>query len=134
MFRLTDKKNEARVGIITTKNGEIATPFFMPDATRAFVKSLSGKDLEKVGIGPMVVNTYHLFLSPGMELIRKAGGVHKFMNWAQPLLSDSGGFQVFSLIHKNPKMGKITEDEVVFKSPVSGAKNVLMPSSFSNVS
>jgi queuine tRNA-ribosyltransferase len=99
----------------------------MPDATRAFVKSLSRQDLEAVGVIPMVVNTYHLFLNPGMDLMRHAGGVHEFMNWPHPLLSDSGGYQVFSLVHKNPKMGKITEDEVIFHSPASGKKNVITP-------
>lgn len=115
------------MGKIKTKSGEIKTPFFMPDATRGFVKSLSGKDLENLGVDPMVVNTYHLFLNPGMELIRAAGGVHKFMHWSHPLLSDSGGYQVFSLIHKNPAMGKIMDDEVVFRDPSSGKKHTLTP-------
>ncbi len=127
MFKLVTQKDGSRIGTVTTKSGELSTPFFMPDATRGFVKSVSAHDLEKVGIVPMVVNTYHLFLSPGMDLVKLAGGVHDFMNWPHPLLSDSGGFQVFSLIHKNPEMGKITEDEVVFKSPTNGAKNILTP-------
>lgn len=112
---------------IRTKSGELQTPFFMPDATRGFVKSLSSKDLESALVGPMVVNTYHLYLQPGMELIGKAGGVHKFMNWNKPLLSDSGGYQVFSLIHKNPKMGKVTDDEVEFRSPLDGSKHYITP-------
>jgi len=99
----------------------------MPDATRGFVKSLTNEDLESVELGPMVVNTYHLYLQPGMETIKKAGGINKFMNWNAPLLSDSGGYQVFSLIHKNPKMGKITENEVIFKSPMDGSKHILTP-------
>ena len=127
MFKIMNTKNRARLGMLATKSGELKTPFFMPDATRAYVKSLSGRDLEAVGIVPMVVNTYHLFLNPGMELIRAAGGVHKFMNWSHPLLSDSGGYQVFSLIHKNPKMGRITDNEVMFCSPTSGQKNVITP-------
>jgi len=127
MFEMIKKSGTGRVGKVTTKSGELNTPFFMPDATRGFVKSLSGDDLENLGIGPMVVNTYHLFLNPGMELIRAAGGVHKFMHWSQPLLSDSGGYQVFSLIHKNPKMGKITDSEVIFRSPTSGKKYTLTP-------
>ena len=127
MFEISRKKDGSRVGMIMTKSGAIGTPFFMPDATRGFVKSISGDDLAKIGVSPMVVNTYHLFLNPGMALIKAAGGVHSFMNWQAPLLSDSGGFQVFSLIHKNPKMGKITEDEVIFKSPANGTKNVLTP-------
>jgi queuine tRNA-ribosyltransferase len=75
----------------------------------------------------MVVNTYHLFLGPGMEIVSESGGINKFMNWKHPLLSDSGGYQVFSLIHKNPKMGKITDDKVIFRSPVDGSKHELTP-------
>ena len=112
---------------IKTKKGELKPPFFMPDATRAFVKSLGIDDLQKVGVGAMVVNTYHLYLQPGIELIKKAGGINKFMNWEQPLLSDSGGYQVFSLIHKNPKMGKIKDEKVIFKSPLDGSKHELTP-------
>lgn len=110
-----------------TRSGAAKTPFFMPDATRGFVKGMSHKDLQETGMGPMVVNTYHLFLQPGMELIRKAGGINKFMNWDKPLLSDSGGYQVFSLIHKNPQMGKITDEKVIFRSPLSGALHELTP-------
>lgn len=126
-FEITKKTNLARVGKIRTKNGEIKTPFFMPDATRGFVKMLSKDDLEKINLSPMVVNTYHLYLQPGMELIRKSGGIHKFMNWAGPLLSDSGGYQIFSLIHKNPKLGKITDEKAVFKSPLDGKRHDLTP-------
>ncbi len=127
MFKIIRKNEKARTGELSTKSGKVKTPFFMPDATRGFVKSLSKNDLGLVGVVPMVVNTYHLFLNPGMELIRHAGGVHSFMHWDGPLLSDSGGYQVFSLIHKNPKRGKITEDEVIFHSPISGARNTLTP-------
>ncbi|HAI74350.1 MAG TPA: tRNA guanosine(34) transglycosylase Tgt [Candidatus Moranbacteria bacterium] len=127
MFKLISETNTRRKGVIKTKNGEIKTPFFMPDATRGFVKSISGEDLKKSGVQPMVVNTYHLYLNPGMETIKKSGGINNFMNWSYPLLSDSGGYQVFSLIHKNPKLGKITEDEVIFRSPVDGAKHILTP-------
>jgi queuine tRNA-ribosyltransferase len=125
MFKIISGNSKKRIGMLETKSGSLELPFFMPDATRGFVKSLSRDDLLKVGIGPMVVNTYHLYLQPGMDLIKKAGGVHKFMNWSLPLLSDSGGYQIFSLIHKNPEMGKITDDEVIFKSPLDGSKHVL---------
>src|SRR4030042_1672838 len=115
-------------------NGEIKTPFFMPDATRGYVKSVSMDDLIRCGVGPMVVNTFHLYLEPGMGVIQKAvyplykgGKLHSFMNWPYPLLSDSGGYQVFSLIHKNPKMGKILDDKVIFKSPIDGSKHELTP-------
>jgi len=127
MFKLDLSKNKIRTGKIYTKNGVVKTPFFMPDATRGFVRSLSENDLKEIDMGPMVVNTYHLYLQPGMKTIKKAGGIHKFMNWNKPLLSDSGGYQVFSLIHKNPKMGKIMDDKVIFKSPIDGSKHELTP-------
>ncbi|MFA6382799.1 MAG: tRNA guanosine(34) transglycosylase Tgt [Parcubacteria group bacterium] len=134
MFELIARKparpaggEKTRTGKIKTKNGEIFTPFFMPDATRGFVKSLSKNDLEKIGVKPMVVNTYHLYLQPGTELIKKAGGIHKFMHWDAPLLSDSGGYQIFSLIHKNPQNGKITDEKAVFKSPLDGSMHEITP-------
>jgi queuine tRNA-ribosyltransferase len=127
MFKLISEKGGKRIGKIETNHGAISTPFFMPDATRGFVKSLDKNDLEKIGVGPMVVNTYHLYLKPGIEIIRKAGGINNFMNWNYPLLSDSGGYQVFSLIHKNPNLGKITDDEVIFKSPYDGKMHKLTP-------
>lgn len=99
----------------------------MPDATRGFIKLVSGHDLKKIKMGPMVINTYHLFLQPKMELIKKAGGAHKFMNWDNPLLSDSGGFQVFSLVHRNPEMGKIHDNGVKFRSPIDGAWHDITP-------
>ncbi|MFA4818076.1 MAG: tRNA guanosine(34) transglycosylase Tgt [Parcubacteria group bacterium] len=126
MFELIESKKN-RSGIIKTKNGEIFTPFFMPDATRGFVKSLSSEDLKKIGIAPMVVNTYHLYLQPGMELIKKAHGIHKFMHWDAPLLSDSGGYQIFSLIHKNSQNGKITDEKAIFKSPLDGSTHEITP-------
>lgn len=116
-----------RLGRIRTKSGVIKTPFFMPDATRGFVKLLSGDDLQKVRMGPMVINTYHLFLQPKTDIIKKAGGAHKFMAWDKPLLSDSGGFQVFSLVHRNPEMGKIHDDGVRFRSPIDGAWHDITP-------
>jgi queuine tRNA-ribosyltransferase len=127
MFRIEKIVKKRRIGILKTKSGEIDSPFFMPDATRGFVRSMSKADLEKIGISPMVVNTYHLFLQPGIETIKKSGGIHNFMDWKAPLLSDSGGYQVFSLIHKNPKMGKITDKKVIFKSPLDGRKHELTP-------
>jgi queuine tRNA-ribosyltransferase len=127
MFSLIARKNTARSGQIKTRNGVINTPFFMPDATRGFVKSLDRDDLLEAGVEPMVVNTYHLYLQPGTELIKNAGGIHQFMNWHAPLLSDSGGYQVFSLIHKNPKMGKITDEAVIFKSPLDGSTHIISP-------
>jgi len=127
MFEILSKKGDSRIGKLTTNHGEIETPFFMPDATRGFVRSLDNDDLEKAGVDQMVVNTYHLYLKPGMDLIREANGVHNFMNCSKPLLSDSGGYQVFSLIHKNSKMGKITDQEVIFHSPLDGSKHIITP-------
>jgi queuine tRNA-ribosyltransferase len=127
MFKLVSERNKRRVGKLITNHGELATPFFMPDATKGFVRSLNNSDLEKAGVVSMVVNTYHLYLKPGMEVIRKAEGIHNFMGWQKPLLSDSGGYQVFSLIHKNPRLGKITEDKVIFQSPLDGLRHVLTP-------
>lgn len=127
------EKNLSRTLEINLKSGKITTPFFMPDATRASVRGLTNNRLDKTGIRAMVVNTYHLFLQPKMELIRKADGVHKFMNWKKPLLSDSGGYQVYSLIHKNPEMGKITEEGAVFRSVIDGSKHLLAPELAINV-
>ncbi len=112
---------------IKTNHGELSIPFFMPDATRALVKFLSVDEVSSSGIGALVVNTLHLYLEPGMKIIKKAGGVHRFMDWNGPLLSDSGGYQVFSLIHKNPKMGKIDDKGATFKSPSDGSLHSLTP-------
>ena len=113
--------------ILKLKRGDVQTPFFMPDATRGFVKSLSLEDLKQTGAEVLVVNTFHLYLSPGLEVIRKAGGIHNFINWRGPLLSDSGGFQVFSLIHRKNRAGKIHDDHVEFRSPYDGLKHKLTP-------
>lgn len=127
MFKIIKKKKKKRLGILKTKSGELHSPFFMPDATYGFVRSLGQDDLVKIDIGAMVINTYHLYLQPGINLIKKNKGIHKFMNWKWPLLSDSGGYQVFSLIHKNPEMGKITDEGVIFRSPLDGSKHKITP-------
>jgi queuine tRNA-ribosyltransferase len=127
MFDISTKKDKARTGVLHTRKGDLMTPFFMPDATRASVRGLTVEQLKSVGIVPMVVNTYHLYLQPGMELMKRSGGVHEFMQWDGPLLSDSGGYQVYSLIHKNAQMGKITEEGAVFKSVLDGSRHLLTP-------
>lgn len=99
----------------------------MPDATRASLRGIERKNMHALEIEAMVVNTYHLFLQPGMDLIRESGGVHAFMHWHKPLLSDSGGYQVYSLIHKNSAMGRVTEEGVEFKSIFDGSKHLLTP-------
>ncbi len=114
----------ARLGRITTPHGEITTPVFMPVGTQATVKTLSPEDLVSVGAEIILSNTYHLFLRPGHELIREFGGVQKFMGWNRPVLTDSGGFQVFSL----SELRKITEEGVTFQSHIDGgAKHFISP-------
>lgn len=111
---------------LSTKNGVMKTPFFMPDATRATVRGLLAEDIASSGIEALVVNTYHLLLQPGCEHIARLGGIHAFMRWNKPILSDSGGYQVYSLIHKTG-LGKVTEDGVEFRSPVNGSRFFLTP-------
>jgi len=125
-FRLikTAPLSSARLGRITTSHGEIATPVFMPVGTQATVKTLSPEDLVSIGAEIILSNTYHLFLRPGHELIREFGGVQKFMGWKRPVLTDSGGFQVFSL----SELRKITEEGVTFQSHIDGgAKHFISP-------
>ncbi|MCD4693884.1 tRNA-guanine transglycosylase, partial [bacterium] len=127
--------NSLRKKEINIKKRGVKTPLFMPDATRGLVKTLSNEDLKKSGIEAVVVNTFHLYLNPGTEIIKKSDktkrnykkGIHNFMDWDGLVLSDSGGFQVFSLIHKNPKMGRIYEDKVEFMSPWDGSRHRLTP-------
>jgi len=116
-----------RKGLLVTRKGSLQTPFFMPDATRATVRGLSSENLEEIGIEALVVNTYHLMLQPGETLIKEAGDIHSFMHWDKPVLSDSGGYQVFSLIHKNPELGRITEEGAEFRSVIDGSKYLLTP-------
>ncbi len=112
---------------ITTAHGTITTPFFMPDATRASVRSVAREDIRSAGITEMVVNTYHLMLRPGMATMRAVGGVHALMGWDRPLLSDSGGYQVYSLIHKHAHLGNIIEEGARFRSVVDGSWHLLTP-------
>lgn len=112
---------------IKTNHGVMTLPIFMPDATRGFIKMCENDELLQAGISALVVNTFHLYLQPGVKVIKKAGGIHKFMNWSGPLLSDSGGFQIFSLIHQNSKMGHINDHGAVFKSPIDGSKHEITP-------
>lgn len=120
----TDKFCKARLGTIDTNYGTVETPMFMPVGTRATVKSLSPEEVKECGSGIILANTYHLWLRPGEDIVNKCGGLHKFMNWNGPILTDSGGFQVFSLA-KNKK--DITEEGVHFKSHIDGTKLLLTP-------
>ena len=121
----TCAQSGARAGELTTPHGKIITPVFMPVGTRATVKSLSPEEVEQSGAQIILSNTYHLHLRPGEELIRKAGGLHKFMGWNKPILTDSGGFQVFSLA----RLRKISEDGVDFNSHIDGSLQHFSPES-----
>lgn len=118
-----DKKTGARIGKLTTPHGEIMTPVFMPVGTNATVKALTPRDVEQAKAEIVLANTYHLYLRPGEDLVEKAGGLHKFMNWNKPILTDSGGFQVFSL----SKMRKINDEGVLFSSYIDGSRHFLTP-------
>lgn len=127
MFKFTlEKKSsqcKARTGTIETNHGVIKTPVFMPVGTRATVKAMNNDELKSIGSQIILSNTYHLYLKPGQEIIRKVDGLHKFMNWNKPILTDSGGFQVFSL----NKTRKITEEGVQFRSHIDGSKHFISP-------
>src|SRR5437667_6830727 len=115
----------ARAGTIQTPHGSIRTPIFMPVGTQATVKSVSPEELRAAGVQIILANTYHLMLRPGSELIDSLGGLHSFMHWDGPILTDSGGFQVFSLGH----LRKLSEEGAVFKSHLDGSSQVLTPES-----
>jgi len=150
MFRILkkSKKSKARLGLVKTKHGNIQTPAFFPVATKATVKSLTPEDIEEIGFEAILSNTYHLYLQPGHKLIKKMGGLHKFINWSGPITTDSGGFQVFSLgagldssvgklfkgkkdvSGKNSRTGKlvrIDSDGVTFTSHLDGSKHRFTP-------
>jgi queuine tRNA-ribosyltransferase len=112
---------------LATRLGELATPVFLPDATRAGVRGLTGEDLRVVGIEGLVVNAFHLLRRPGVRVIGAAGGIHRFMDWDGPILSDSGGFQVWSLIRQDPARGVIRDNEVIFREPSTGERWNLTP-------
>lgn len=120
-----EKNTNGRLGKIKTNYGTYETPMFMPVGTRATVKSLTPEQVKETNAGICLANTYHLWLRPGEDIVSKAGGLHKFMNYDRPILTDSGGFQVFSLA-KNKKKD-ITEDGVYFKSHIDGKKLFLTP-------
>ena len=119
----TDSQTGARAGCFETPHGRILTPTFMPVGTQATVKSLAPEDLEALGAQIILSNTYHLYLRPGPDLIARLGGLHGFMHWDRPILTDSGGFQVFSLAH----LRKLDEDGVTFRSHIDGSEQRLTP-------
>jgi queuine tRNA-ribosyltransferase len=122
-YKLEKKNGKARAGEISTPHGNIKTPVFMPVGTQATVKTMTPEELEKIGAEIILGNTYHLYLRPSDELVAKFGGLHKFMNWNKPILTDSGGFQVFSL----GSLRKITEEGVNFRSHIDGSKHFISP-------
>lgn len=149
-FEITykSKKSNARIGLLKTPHGEIETPSFVGVATQAVVKTLTAEEVKQTGSQILISNTFHLHLKPGEKFLKKAGGIHKFMNWNGPLMTDSGGFQVFSLgfgrdhgvgkilkqqtnlkvtTSKKPKNVKITEEGVFFRSPKDGQKLFIGP-------
>lgn len=125
MFKITakDKNCAARCGILKTKHGEIETPVFMPVGTLSAVKGISPDELKQCGVQIILSNTYHLYLRPTQEIIKKAGGLHKFMSWDGAIVTDSGGFQVFSL----PKFRKVGNTGVEFQSHIDGSRHFLTP-------
>lgn len=119
-----DQKSNARAGLIETDHGQIETPIFMPVGTQAAVKAVHFSELEQVINAQIILgNTYHLYLRPGIEILEKAGGLHQFNTWERPMLTDSGGYQVYSLSHRR----KITEQGVTFQSHIDGSKHLFTP-------
>lgn len=123
-IKAEDKITKARAGIINTDHGDIETPIFMPVGTAGTVKSVHQRELEEDIKAQIILgNTYHLYLRPGLDIIEKAGGIHKFNNWQKPILTDSGGYQVYSLSNTR----KIKEEGVTFKSHINGSKHFFSP-------
>lgn len=123
MFEIIGKKDNARFGRLRSPHGVVQTPCFMPIATKGAVKTLASCDVEALGAEIILANTYHLLLRPGQEEMQKLGGLHHLMNWTRPILTDSGGYQVFSLA----KLNKTTEDGVQFQSHIDGTRMMLTP-------
>lgn len=124
-FEITKKSSEtsARLGVLRTRHGDVETPVFMPVGTQGTVKAMTQEELREIGFRIILGNTYHLYLRPGHELIREAGGLHRFMSWDRAILTDSGGFQVFSLAD----LRHIGDDGVIFKSYVDGSEHIFTP-------
>jgi len=122
-FKITSKDQRARAGELQTARGVIKTPSFMPVGTQATVKAMAPEELREIGVQILLSNAYHLYLRPGTSLIRQAGGLHRFMHWSRPILTDSGGFQVFSLSAQR----KVAEEGVTFRSHLDGSTHVFTP-------
>ncbi len=124
-FKLDATEGAARTGVFSTPHGDMATPCFMPVGTQGAVKGVAPEELEALGSTMILANTYHLYLRPGAELVQELGGLHAFMRWDRPILTDSGGFQVFSLAASN----EVRDDGVVFQSHIDGSRHVFTPES-----
>ncbi len=124
-FTLLHSDGKARAGIVSTERGDIPTPIFMPVGTQGTVKAIENRELDEVGAKIILGNTYHLYLRPGLEIIERAGGLHQFINWNHPILTDSGGYQVFSL----SDLRGISEEGVRFKSHIDGSQHLFTPES-----
>lgn len=119
----TCPRSGARLGILTTPHGEVPTPAFMPVGTQASVKALTPEDVSGIGAGMVLANTYHLYLRPGIDIVEKLGGLHRFMSWPGPILTDSGGYQVFSLAH----LREVSDEGVRFRSHLDGSEHFITP-------
>ena len=128
-FAVGDRVDRARAGVFSTPHGNIETPAFMPVGTLANVKMLTPEELRDLGARMVLANTYHLYLRPGAEVVRELGGLHAFMRWPGPILTDSGGFQVFSL----SRINRIHDDGVVFQSHIDGSRHHFTPESVIDV-
>jgi len=129
-LQYTDNKSHARAGLITTDHGQIETPIFMPVGTQGAVKAVHIPELKNDIHAQIILgNTYHLYLRPGLEILKKAGGLHKFNSWDKPILTDSGGFQVFSLAENR----KLTEEGAIFRSHIDGSKHFFTPESVMDI-
>ncbi|WP_029906180.1 tRNA guanosine(34) transglycosylase Tgt [Prevotella sp. 10(H)] len=129
-LQYTDSQSKARAGLITTDHGQIETPIFMPVGTQGAVKAVHMTELkEDIKAQIILGNTYHLYLRPGLEILQKAGGLHKFNSWDKPILTDSGGFQVFSLAENR----KLTEEGAIFRSHIDGSKHFFTPESVMDI-
>src|SRR5437667_11893962 len=122
-FTLTHTSGQARRGRLSTAHGDVETPAFMPVGTQGAVKGVTHRDLESLGVEILLSNTYHLYLRPGDELIARRGGLHAFIGWNKPILTDSGGYQIFSLADRRT----IDEDGVRFRSHLDGSLHALTP-------
>src|SRR5437667_1636330 len=128
-FRVTHRDGCARCGMMTTAHGEVATPAFMPVGTQGAVKAITHLDLESIGAQILLSNTYHLYLRPGDDLIARRGGLHRFIGWTKPILTDSGGYQVFSLSARRT----IDENGAHFRSHLDGSAHSLTPEKAADV-